>query len=704
LKSKAQIVREAGKDARALYSELSTIDTRLAAAKQGLLSEGNSITGYNTASAEQKKKAQQELISSLEDSRARVQAKIDNIAEKERVRQYKLIGEHQKATEKQARKHLKNMSDLYDKYGWGFPSDDKSGSKRLKKLTEINNAQEFYDHQRAVTLAELAALEDRITKSTLTGTLNSYTERGLAAERYYSISRRLAEIDAETARKTANEKLQTELRNNAIKYNDNVRKFGGGSAKSISLKGDVADNSATAISANKGKNANLDLSGEQLKTGNAVLEKNNALTIQKINDELNQKLIEQDKRFMKDKFQIEQDIYAEKVYMLEQAQSDQEKYLDRQTAKEKTRITKKSTGSIIGEAISGKSKDTAQEQADAEYYNNQKKHLSKLITLRMEMQGASGEQQLALKKKIDETEKAMEDEKLNYEIAKQKEAQEKMQELQLDLTKSLIGNITDLWSTFFDILNDKIDENLEKQTKVNEERVKQYEDETKAGKHTSQELSDYKDRMAAYQQSQEEEAAAKKAENERNAFLLNQAMAVGNIWIQYAIAQQAIMASGASLGPILGIPYTAFMSGLNLTTAITGTALAAAQTIPYFKDGTDNSPEGLAIVGDGGKKELIVMPSGKWFVSPDKPTPAYLEAGSKVYPDINKIDMQGFMALAGTRGNLDRGLSMAVVESELRELNQNVRSQRPAQFHGMPLINQLNRSERFSRRKRGLMN
>ena len=210
--------------------------------------------------------------------------------------------------------------------------------------------------------------------------------------------------------------------------------------------------------------------------------------------------------------------------------------------------------------------------------------------------------------------------------------------------------------------------------------------------------------MAAYQQSQEEEAAAKKAENERNAFLLSQAMAVGNIWIQYAIAQQAIMASGASLGPILGIPYTAFMSGLNLTTAITGTALAAAQTSPYFKDGTDNSPEGLAIVGDGGKKELIVMPSGKWFVSPDKPTPTYLEAGSKVYPDINKIDMQGFLALAGTRGNMDRGLSMAVVESELRELNQNVRSQRPAQFHGMPLINQLNRSERFSRRKRGLMN
>ena len=146
------------------------------------------------------------------------------------------------------------------------------------------------------------------------------------------------------------------------------------------------------------------------------------------------------------------------------------------------------------------------------------------------------------------------------------------------------------------------------------------------------------------------------------------------------------------------------MSGLNLTTAITGTALAAAQTIPYFKDGTDNSPEGLAIVGDGGKKELIVMPSGKWFVSPDKPTPAYLEAGSKVYPDINKIDMQGFMALAGTRSNADRSINMAVVESELRELNQNVRSQRPAQFHGMPLINQLNRSERFSRRKRGLMN
>ena len=67
---------------------------------------------------------------------------------------------------------------------WG--DDKKAGAEKAKKkLTEIHNVQEFYDHQRAVALAELAALEDRITKSTLTGTLNSYTERGLAAERYY---------------------------------------------------------------------------------------------------------------------------------------------------------------------------------------------------------------------------------------------------------------------------------------------------------------------------------------------------------------------------------------------------------------------------------------------------------------------------------------------------------------------------------------
>ena len=48
-------------------------------------------------------------------------------------------------------------------------------------------------------------------------------------------------------------------------------------------------------------------------------------------------------------------------------------------------------------------------------------------------------------------------------------------------------------------------------------------------------------------------------------------------------------------------------------------ALIAAQPIPKYAKGTKDHPGGLAIVGDGGKKEGIVTNNGL-FITPDKPT------------------------------------------------------------------------------------
>ena len=590
---------------------------------------------------------------------------------------------------------------------WGDDSKGGSGgkSKTEKRLTEIANVQEFYDHARALAIAELAKLEEQTTKSTLDGELNAFDKRLEAAKNYYEISAQLYEIDAATAKKKANEKLEEELRANAKKYNDNVRKFGGKGAQKIDTSGDTASlkgSASSALAANaKLGISQLDMSGEQLKTGNATLESNNALAIQKIVDEMNQKILEQQQKFVRTKFQIDQDAYAEEVYALEQSLADKQKLIDQNAAREKMANNKKSFGEIFAESVGGKPKDRTQDNLFQDHLDAQQKYYNELNALKLKLVGASGEQELALQKKISETQKAQLNEDRDYRIKAEQEAQNKLQEIQEENTKTLISNIKDMWQLYFDFLNEKIDENLKKQTGVNEEKVKQYEDETKAGKHTEQELSDFKDRMSVYQQSQEEEAVRKKQENERNAFMLSQAMAIGNIWLQYSQAQAAILMASQLLGPVLSPGYIALMSGLNLTTAITGTALAAAQTIPYFKDGTESSPEGVAMLGDGGKKELAVMPSGKWFVTPDVPTPYYLEQGTKIYPDVNKLDMQSFLAVSQTRG---KGVDMAIVEWELKQINRNFAKQRPAQLNGMPLIKQMQNTQRYSYRKRGLLN
>ena len=110
---------------------------------------------------------------------------------------------------------------------------------------------------------------------------------------------------------------------------------------------------------------------------------------------------------------------------------------------------------------------------------------------------------------------------------------------------------------------------LDKQTTINNERIKQYEDETEAGLHTAKELSDFKERATVYQQSVEEEAARKKEELQKKQFLTEQAFAIGQVWINYAINVAKAGVNAIAQAWLLG-------------SAIASTALITAQSIPLL--------------------------------------------------------------------------------------------------------------------------
>ncbi len=61
-------------------------------------------------------------------------------------------------------------------------------------------------------------------------------------------------------------------------------------------------------------------------------------------------------------------------------------------------------------------------------------------------------------------------------------------------------------------------------------------------------------------------------------------------------------------------------------------AAVAARAIPKYFKGTDNHPGGLAVVGDGGKQELVEEPSGKTYLTPSTATVMDLPRGTKVVP------------------------------------------------------------------------
>jgi hypothetical protein len=107
-------------------------------------------------------------------------------------------------------------------------------------------------------------------------------------------------------------------------------------------------------------------------------------------------------------------------------------------------------------------------------------------------------------------------------------------------------------------------------------------------------------------------------------------------------------------------------------------ATIAATPIPAYKDGTKNGGHigGLAIVGDGGKQEVIVY-GGKGWITPDTPTIIDLPKGAEVYPDVNTFESMSlnFTPLSETRENpvvvndySELSREMKGVRSELRKM------------------------------------
>ena len=577
--------------------------------------------------------------------------------------------------EKASKEALKQYQEEYAKFAkyakehgidiWGDDKKDGGARGRAKKqFTDILVAQEFYDHERAMLIEKMAELEDDISKTTIKGELNGYEQRTDAAELYYETLKRLAEADRDVAIATANEKLKHEKKVIQDKYENNVRKFGANSPE--------AAKSAT-----------------ELATGNKTLEQNNANDILKITDEFNKKVLDGSRKQASQLYAIQQDMYADEVYLLERAQAKKLNALGLESNAQKARTSTKSGLELLNANTGGSSDNKFQEIRDAENTAKQKLEIERnLIRDELALGTTSGEKRKELWRKLAENEVAVTELRAKTVQEIELENLKIVEDSKATVISKSIDVLKSLWDSYYQYQADKLDATLDKQTKINTESVKQYEDETNAGKHSAKELSDFKDRTAAYQASQDEENARKKKELAKQEFLEKQAFAVAEIWINYAIN---VAKEGVNL----------VAQGWLLASAIASTALVAAQTIPAFAEGGTMDKDGKALIGDGGKNELIMTPTGDWYVSPKVPTVVDMQAGTKIFPDINKLDLNSFLAMAQVQPQM---LKTDNLEKEIKGLRQDVRNQKQGNFYGMPLIRQLNNSSRYSARKRGLMN
>lgn len=196
----------------------------------------------------------------------------------------------------------------------------------------------------------------------------------------------------------------------------------------------------------------------------------------------------------------------------------------------------------------------------------------------------------------------------------------------LSVSSDVIGSVGDLMSTLYE---GEIN-SIEKQQEANEEAynadVERIDAMVEQGVLSTEEGE-------ARKRAAEAETAKKNEELENEKVKLQQKQAKWQKGVD--IAQAGIATALAITRALPNLVLAAIVGAMGAVQVAT----IAATPIPAYKEGTKNGRHfgGLAIVGDGGKQEVIVY-GGKGWITPDTPTIVDLPKGAEVYPDINSFD------------------------------------------------------------------
>lgn len=193
----------------------------------------------------------------------------------------------------------------------------------------------------------------------------------------------------------------------------------------------------------------------------------------------------------------------------------------------------------------------------------------------------------------------------------------------LSYASEALGAIGDLAAAF----SERDLQRIEEQEEANEE---QYEKDIARIEKLEETGAISKEEAEARKRAAEEQTAAKEKELERKRAEIQERQAKFDKAV--SISQTIIATSLAIMKAMPNVVMAAMvgaMGAIQLATII-------AQPIPKYAKGTKDHKGGLAIVGDGGKREAVFM-DGEMYATPDVPTLVNLPKHAVVMPDLSKI-------------------------------------------------------------------
>lgn len=233
----------------------------------------------------------------------------------------------------------------------------------------------------------------------------------------------------------------------------------------------------------------------------------------------------------------------------------------------------------------------------------------------------------------------------------------------MGVASDAIGAVGSLMSTLYE----RDIDNIEKEQEANEEAynadVERIEALAESGA-ISEEEAEARKRAA------EAETSRKNEELEKKKVQLQQKQAKWDKEVQ--LAQTGIATARGIMEAMAMFPPNLVLAAVIGAMGAVQMATIAATPIPAYKEGTKDGGHigGLAIVGDGGKHEVVVY-GGKSWVTPDVPTVVDLPKGAEVFPDINE-----FVGNVRMNPIYDSGISSPVVVNDYSELSREMKGMR----------------------------
>lgn len=271
-----------------------------------------------------------------------------------------------------------------------------------------------------------------------------------------------------------------------------------------------------------------------------------------------------------------------------------------------------------------KKKEYEKQKSDLEHQYAMESLQSQLSILESTLYLFEGDERLEKEKEIARLRIQLSKEtsdKIIEDAKREEEERKKVEQAKKRLIQESISAIISIGNSLFQRQIDNVDAEIEANQEEYDAKVETIDALAEKDIITTQEAEARKRAAEEETSRKNKELEKKKAELQTRQAKFQKAMDIAQ-----TIAATSLAATKALPNFVLAALVGA-MGAVQLATII-------AQPIPKYAHGTDNHPGGLAIVGDGGRSEAVLV-GDKAYITPDKPTLLSLPAGAEVVPDLN---------------------------------------------------------------------